>query len=67
MPVPAKRRSSSKGRRGRANKGLAKKTLAKCSKCGKPTMPHHVCPFCGNYQGKEIIKSKVKKKAGSKK
>lgn len=62
MPVPAKRRSRSKLRRGRAHLALTKLKLIKCSKCGKPTLPHRVCLFCGSYQGKEIIKLKTKKK-----
>jgi len=62
MSVPAKRRSRSKGKRNRAHQALIKKNLVKCSKCGKPTLPHRVCPFCGSYQGREIIKLKVKKK-----
>ena len=62
MSVPAKRRSRAKGRRGRAHQALAKIHLVKCPKCGKPTLPHRVCPLCGTYQGKEIIKLKTKKK-----
>ncbi|MBI3290960.1 50S ribosomal protein L32 [Candidatus Falkowbacteria bacterium] len=62
MSVPAKRRSRSKGKRGRSHQALAKKNLVKCDKCGKKIMPHRVCPFCGNYQGKEIVKPMVKKK-----
>jgi large subunit ribosomal protein L32 len=67
MPVPAKRRSKSKGRRNRAHLALAKIKTIKCSKCGKPTSPHRVCPFCGSYKGKEIVKLKVKKKKKEKK
>ena len=62
MPVPAKRRSRSKGRRGRAHQALIKKELIKCPKCSKLTMPHRVCPSCGSYGGKEIVKLKTKKK-----
>ncbi|MFA6255413.1 MAG: 50S ribosomal protein L32 [Patescibacteria group bacterium] len=62
MSVPAKRRSRSKGKRGRAHQALVRKKLTKCSKCGKPTLPHRVCLFCGAYQGREIIKLKTKKK-----
>ncbi|NUM25858.1 MAG: 50S ribosomal protein L32 [Candidatus Buchananbacteria bacterium] len=62
MPVPAKRRSRSKGRKGRSHLALKSKNLIKCSKCGKPAMPHRVCPNCGTYQGREIVKPKTKKK-----
>ncbi|MFA5021761.1 MAG: 50S ribosomal protein L32 [Patescibacteria group bacterium] len=62
MPVPAKRRSRSRGRRNRAHDALTKNKLVKCPKCKKPTIPHRVCPNCGSYKGKEVIKLKTKKK-----
>ncbi|MBN1778661.1 MAG: 50S ribosomal protein L32 [Candidatus Buchananbacteria bacterium] len=63
MPVPPKRRSASKGRRGRAHQGLKTSELVKCAKCGKSIKSHRACPYCGSYQGREVvkIKSKVKK------
>ena len=62
MSVAKKRKSSSRTKRGRSHLALTKKKLIKCQKCGKPTMPHQVCPACGSYRGKEIIKLKIKKK-----
>lgn len=62
MSVSKKRKSSSRTKRGRSHKALVKVKLVKCKKCGKSTMPHRVCSSCGTYQGKEIIKPKVKKK-----
>jgi len=67
MPVPPKRRSQSKGRRGRSHQALKKPQLIKCGKCGKPVVAHRVCPVCGSYKGKEIIKLKMKKKKEGKK
>jgi len=61
MSVSKKRKSRAKTKRGRSHQALTKSNLIKCSKCGKSTTPHRVCPFCGSYQGKEIIKLKVKK------
>lgn len=29
--------------------------LMKCSKCGKPVLPHVICWNCGFYGGKEVI------------
>lgn len=66
MPVPPKRRSQSKGKRGRAHFGLKKASLVKCPKCKKPTLPHTVCKVCGTYKGKEVIKLKTKKKKETK-
>jgi large subunit ribosomal protein L32 len=61
MPVPPKRRSRSKARRGRAHQALIRIKLSKCPKCGKAVLPHRACAFCGAYKGREVIKLKVKK------
>jgi len=29
--------------------------LISCLKCGKPVLPHTICPNCGYYKGKEVI------------
>lgn len=55
MPVPGKRRSSSKLRRTRAHIALKKIHFMACSHCKKNILPHKVCPFCGYYKGKEVI------------
>jgi large subunit ribosomal protein L32 len=62
MPVPAKRRSRSKARRGRAHEAIKKIELGLCAKCGKAVLPHVACSFCGTYRGKEILKLKTKSK-----
>lgn len=61
MSVPAKRRSRSKARRGRAHFALKKIKLSSCPKCDKAILPHTACAFCGSYKNREAIKLKVKK------
>ena len=34
---------------------IKKPVLKKCSKCGKPSLPHVVCFNCGYYKGREVI------------
>lgn len=34
---------------------LDKTFLAICAKCGKAVLPHHICAYCGFYDGKEVI------------
>ena len=34
---------------------LKKKGFAKCSKCGKPILPHTFCQNCGYYKGREVV------------
>ena len=30
--------------------------LSKCTQCGELKMPHRVCPICGYYKGREVVK-----------
>lgn len=34
---------------------LNKTFLAICGQCGKAVLPHHICAYCGFYNGKEVI------------
>ena len=29
--------------------------LVDCRHCGEPKLPHHVCPHCGMYRGRQVI------------
>lgn len=57
MPHEPKRRHSTerKGKR-RASIKLAVQKAVVCKNCGNMSTPHQVCPKCGFYKGKEIIK-----------
>jgi large subunit ribosomal protein L32 len=59
MP-PHPKRKHSKGRRDRrrAHDALSGITLVTCPSCGKLVPQHRVCPECGFYQGKEVVKQK---------
>jgi len=56
MAVP--KRKTSKARKGkrRAHWKLAAPALARCSQCHQHKQPHVVCPNCGHYGGREVIK-----------
>ncbi|MDH3943308.1 MAG: 50S ribosomal protein L32 [Anaerolineae bacterium] len=56
MP-PLPKRKISKGRRDRrrAHHALQPRTLIACTNCGESRLPHHVCPHCGFYKGREVI------------
>ena len=55
MAVPKRRKSKSKTRMGRTHKGADAPSVVYCPNCGSASLPHRVCPNCGQYQGKQII------------
>ncbi len=61
------KRKIAKARRGkrRSHIGLSSPPRDLCPQCHSPKLPHHVCPTCGSYGGREVIEIKSpKKKAG---
>lgn len=55
MAVPAKKTSKSRKNTRRAHDRLTAPNLVKCPQCSEPKKPHHVCPKCGYYKGREVI------------
>ncbi|MCP4653131.1 MAG: 50S ribosomal protein L32 [Candidatus Omnitrophica bacterium] len=62
MAHPKRRQSSSRSAKRRTHQKLAAPALSKCSQCARLKPGHMVCPFCGYYDGREIIKIKMKEK-----
>ncbi len=57
MAVPKKK--VSRARRDKRRSSVWKldaPALRRCTHCGELKMPHRVCPMCGYYKGKEILK-----------
>jgi len=67
MGLPAKKSSRSSKRRRASHFALKNKVMSPCSHCKKKIISHQICPFCGYYGGREVIKIKIKTKAGKKK
>jgi len=67
MANPKKRKTHSSSRQGRAHLALTKITLNKCPKCGHAVKPHTVCPSCGYYRGREVVKVTTKTVSKNKK
>ncbi len=59
MAVPARRTSKTAKRKRRTNIKLSAPTMSRCSHCGAPVEPHHVCKKCGYYNGKKILDVKT--------
>lgn len=55
--TPLPKRKISKGRRNRrrAHDALNARKLIQCTNCGEVRLPHHVCPHCGHYKGREVV------------
>lgn len=57
MAVPKHRKSkASIMSRRRANDKRELVNTAVCSECGEAKLPHRVCPSCGMYKGKTIVR-----------
>jgi large subunit ribosomal protein L32 len=54
MPKVKHRHSKARGRKRRTFYKAEAPALSKCTQCGKPKKPHHVCPYCGYYGGREV-------------
>jgi large subunit ribosomal protein L32 len=55
MAVPKRKQSKMKGRKRRTHYTALTPTVVKCSNCGEPKRPHHVCLACGTYRGRQIL------------
>ena len=70
MPEPKGRRTKGKQGSRRSHLKLRPLTLAPCSHCGKPKLPHRLCVGCGYYNNREVVnvlEKELKKKEKEKK
>ena len=56
MAVPKKKKSKSKRDMGRAHHHVKMPNVALCPECQEPVLSHRICPQCGSYRGKTIVK-----------
>lgn len=56
MPNPKKRHSRCKRGQRRSHDALSKPAISTCPQCGEPKRPHQVCPSCGTYRGRTVLK-----------
>jgi len=55
MAVPKKKTSKSRRNMRRSHHALKPETYVECSNCGEMKRPHHLCPACGYYDGREVV------------
>ena len=58
------KRKYAKARQGKRRSHIeaASPAVDTCPQCHSPKLAHHVCPTCGTYAGREVIKIKSPKK-----
>jgi large subunit ribosomal protein L32 len=54
MAVPKRKTSKSRRDKRRATHAIAAPRVNECPVCHQPKRPHHVCPTCGTYNGREV-------------
>lgn len=57
MPVPKRKTGRSVSRSRKAHDSLENPAQSVCPQCHQPKQPHHVCPSCGYYKGKEVVET----------
>jgi len=57
MAVPKRKTSKSKRDKRRTHQKVAALNIAECPQCGEATLPHHACPSCGTYKGRNVIET----------
>ncbi len=55
-PLPKRRTSKARKNRRRSHDALTLKHLVPCDNCGEFKIAHRVCPSCGTYGGREVIR-----------
>lgn len=55
MAVQQNRVTRSRRNMRRAHDALVAANPNECSSCGELRRPHHVCPSCGHYDGREVV------------
>ena len=55
MGVPKRKTSKSRRDKRRTHQRLTLPGRSVCPQCQEIRLPHHICPSCGFYNGKQII------------
>ena len=57
MAHPKRRTSKSKKRMRRSHHALGEKFVSTCPHCSETILSHRVCPSCGYYNGRVVVKT----------
>lgn len=56
MAVPRNRMSNARKNSKRAHHAKKPKSVSTCKNCANPKLPHVICPSCGAYGNRIVIK-----------
>ncbi len=56
MAVPRNRTSNARKNSRRAHHAKKPKNLSPCPNCAAPRLSHRVCPSCGQYNNRQVVK-----------
>jgi large subunit ribosomal protein L32 len=57
MPNPKRRHSKTRRDKRRTHDSLTTPSLSRCPNCQDPKLPHRVCTNCGQYAGRQVLKT----------
>jgi large subunit ribosomal protein L32 len=57
MAVPKAKTTKSRRNMRRSHHALAAPARSNCPQCGEAKHPHRVCPNCGTYRGREVVRT----------
>jgi large subunit ribosomal protein L32 len=60
--LPKRKKSKSRAMQRLSHRALKPPRLVECPQCHNFILPHHACPTCGKYNGRDVIIIKEKKK-----
>lgn len=57
MAVPKRRHSTTRRDKRRTHDAITLPNPSACPQCGEAKMPHRVCPSCGSYKDRQVVKT----------
>lgn len=60
-PLTKRKRSNSRQGTRASHFRLETPSFSRCSQCRSAILPHRVCPVCGYYDGREVLKTSSEK------
>lgn len=62
MANPKRKHSRARTRKRGTHQKLSHPLLVECKQCRRQKTAHMICPFCGYYGGREVVKIELKEK-----